>query len=173
MENDASAKISRSTAIWVALITALGGFATAVATGSNSLFGKKPAPAVVQRWIRVESVEFGRDTSLPPVNRIRLVVQVNGVSYGYPTSVNSIWAPVGTGMPIERYPLAVGQTSYHVKVFGFGLGSDGKVSRYEFRGVSEHSARRIPIQSMTQPLHLSTSEPSGLLIGMTVRYSIE
>src|SRR4051812_14623926 len=92
----ASAKVSRSSAVWVAAITAAGGFATAVATGAFGLAGKPKPP--VQRWLRIESVEIVRAPELPDIDRIRLVAQVNGVSYGFPTSVNSVWTPVGPGM---------------------------------------------------------------------------
>ena len=66
------ARVSRAGAIWVAVITACGGFATAIATGSFGLLAKSK-PAAVQRWIHIQSVELGRDQSLPTVDRIRLV----------------------------------------------------------------------------------------------------
>jgi hypothetical protein len=169
----ATARVSRSTAIWAAVITAVGGFATAVATGAIGLAAKAKPHPVVQRWIRIDSVELARADNLPSIDRIRLVAQVNGVSYSYPTSVNSVWAPVGPGMMGERYPLPIGADVYRVKFFGFGLTADGKIPRYEFRGVFEHPARQIPLRNATQALQLTTSEPRGLTVGMTVRYSIE
>lgn len=166
-----SAKVSRSGAVWAAAITAVGGFATAIAVGSFGLLAKPKPP--VQRWIHIESVELVRDSSLPVIDRVRLVAQVNGVSYGYPASVNSVWAPVGPGMIGERYPLAVGASTYRVKFFGFGLTANGKVPHYEYRGVAEYETRQIPLHGATQALQLTTSDPSGLNVGMTVRYSIE
>jgi hypothetical protein len=168
----ASARVSRSAAIWAAAITAVGGFATAIATGALGLAGKT-APHPVQRWIRIDSVELAHDATLPSIDRVRLVAQVNGVSYSYPTSVNSVWAPVGPGMTGERYPLPIGAEVYRVKFFGFGLTAEGKIPRYEFRGVFEHPARQIPLRNATQALQLTTSEPRGLAVGMTVHYSIE
>jgi hypothetical protein len=169
-----TAKVSRSSAIWVAAITACGGFATALATGSFGLLGKSKPPAVqVQRWIHIESVELARGPNLPLVDRIRLVAQVNGVSYGYPTSVNSVWGPTGPGMVGERYPLPIGTENYRIKFFGFGLDADGKVPRYEYRGVQEYTARQLPLRQATQALQLTTSDPKGLTVGMTVHYSIE
>ena len=168
----AAAKVSRNVAIWVALITAAGGFATAVVSGSFGLLNKA-APPPVQRWIRINAVQLASDAKLPVIDRVRLVAQVNGVSYGYPTSVNSVWAPVGPGMAGERYPLPSGAEVYRVRFFGFGLASDGKIPRYEYRGTSEYSARRIPISGATQALQYTTSEPTGLAVGMTVHYSIE
>lgn len=168
---DTSAKVSRSGAVWAAAITAIGGFATAVATGAIGLVGKAEAPT--QRWLHIESVELAKDAALPRIDRVRLVAQVNGVSYGYPTSVNSVWAPVGPGMSGERYPLPVGAEVYRVRFFGFGLTSDGKIPRYEYRGTVEFSARRIPVSGATQALQYTSSDPSGLAVGMTVRYSIE
>lgn len=167
-----TAKVSRSAAIWVAAITALGGFATAVATGSIGLFAKsKPPP--VQRWIRIEAVQLVTDPALPSIDRVRLVAQVNGVSYAYPTSVNSIWAPVGPGMAPERYPLPIGAETYRVKFYGFGLTNDSKIPRYEYRGIHEHPPRQVPLRGATQALQLTSSAPNGLSTGMIVRYSIE
>jgi hypothetical protein len=166
-----SAKVSRSGAIRAAAITAVGGFATAIAVGAFGLIGT-PKPTI-QRWIRIDAVELSRDAALPVVDRVRLVAQVNSVSYGYPTSVNSVWAPVGPGMIGERYPLPVGAETYRVKFFGFGLAADGKIARYEYRGVLEHAARQIPLRGATQQLQLTTSDPSGLTVGQTVHYSIE
>lgn len=169
----ASAKVSRSGAIWAAAITAIGGFATAIATGSIGLLGKaKPRP-VVQHWLRVESVDLHSDAALPSIDRVRLVAQVNGVSYGYPTSVSSVWAPVGPGMPSERYPLPIGAETYRVKFFAFGLTADARISRYEYRGVSEYAARRLPVPGATQSLQYTTSAPSGLSTAMVVHYSVE
>ena len=167
-----SARVSRAGAIWVAVITACGGFATAIATGSFGLLAKSK-PAAVQRWIHIQSVELGRDQSLPTVDRIRLVAQVNGVSYGYPTGVNSVWAPVGPGMPIERFPLPVGQEVYRIRFFGFGLDAEGKIPRYEYRGIQEFAARQLPVVDATQALQLTTSDPNGLKVGMTVHYSVK
>jgi len=169
----ASVKVSRSGAIWAATITAIGGFATAVATGGIGLLGRsKPVP-VVQHWLRIESVELHGDAALPSIDRVRLVAQVNGVSYAYPTSVSSVWAPVGPGMPSERYPLPIGAATYRVKFFAFGLTADARIPRYEYRGVSEYSARRLPVSGATQALHYTTSEPSGLSTAMVVHYSIQ
>jgi hypothetical protein len=171
----ASAKVSRGGAIWAASITAIGGFATAIATGAIGLVGKaKPPPApAVQRWLRIESVELRNAAALPAVDRVRLVAQVNGVSYGYPTSVNSVWAPVGPGMTAERYPLPIGADAYRVKFFGFGLTADAKIARYEYRGVVEYAPRRLPVAGATQALQYTTSDPSGLAIGMVVHYAVE
>ena len=167
-----TAKVSRSGALWVAAITAVGGFATAVATGAIGLIGKaKPPP--VQRWIVIEGVELAKDAALPPIDRVRLVAQVNGVSYSYPTSPNSIWAPVGPGMVGERYPLPIGAETYRVRFFGFGYVAEGKTAHYEYRGVEEHPLRQIPFHGAAQRLQYTTSEPSGLNVGMTVRYAIE
>jgi hypothetical protein len=167
-----TAKVSRSAAIWVAAITALGGFATAVATGSLGFFAKaKPPP--VQRWIRIEAVQLVTDPALPSIDRVRLVAQVNGVSYAYPTSVNSLWAPVGPGMVPERYPLPIGAETYRVKFYGFGFANDGKIPRYEYRGIHEHPLRQVPLRGATQALQLTSSAPTGLTTGMIVRYSIE
>ncbi len=169
------AKVTRSSAIWVAAITACGGFATALATGSLGLLTKSPpaAPPTIQRWIRIDSVELARAQGLPNVDRIRLVAQVNGVSYGYPTSVNSVWAPIGPGMIGERYPLPIGAQTYRVKFFGFGREADGSVPRYEYRGVQEYAAKQVPLRQAAQALQLTTSDPKGLMVGMTVHYSIE
>jgi hypothetical protein len=164
--------VSRSGALWVAAITAVGGFATAVVTGAIGLVGKSKPP-VVQRWIRIAGVELSKDAALPPIDRVRLVAQVNGVSYSYPTSVNSIWAPVGPGMIGERYPLPIGAESYRVKFFGFGSNGDSKVAHYEYRGLVEHSLSHVPFQGATQALQFTTSDRNGLEVGMTVRYSIE
>lgn len=167
-----TARVSRSAAIWVAAITALGGFATAVATGSLGLFAKsKPPP--VQRWIRIEAVQLVTNPALPSIDRVRLVAQVNGVSYAYPTTVNSLWAAVGPGMVAERYPLPLGAETYRVKFYGFGFASDGKIPRYEYRGIDEHTARQVPLRGATQALQLNGSDPRGLSTGMIVRYSIE
>jgi hypothetical protein len=167
-----SARVSRAGAIWVAIITACGGFATAIVTGSFGMLSKsRPAPA--QRWIHIQAVELTRDRDLPSVDRIRLIAQVNGVSYGYPTTVNSVWAPVGPGMPAERYPLPAGLEGYRIRFFAFGLDADGKIPRYEYRGSQEYAARQLPIRDATQPLQLTTSDPKGLKVGMTVRYSLE
>lgn len=169
-----TAKVSRSAAIWVAAITAIGGFSTAVATGSIGLFAKaKPVAMPVQRWIRVDAVQLGTDPALPAIDRVRLVAQVNGVGYAYPTSVHSIWMAVGPGMVGERYPLPVGAEVYRVKFYGFGLAADGKVPRYEYRSVDEHPTRHIPLRGATQALQLSESTPKGLATGLVVRYSIE
>lgn len=169
--DEVTAKVSRSGAIWAAAITAIGGFATAIAVGAFGLAGKSKPP--IQRWLKIESVELVRDPSIPSIDRVRLVAQVNGVSFGYPTSVNSLWAPVGPGMTAERYPLPVGSESYRVKFFGFGLQADGKIPRYEYRSVAEYSSRQLPLRGATQSLQLTTSEPRGLSVGMRVHYSIE
>lgn len=169
----ASAKVSRSGAIWAAAITAIGGFATAIAVGAIGLVGKAKPPPPVQRWLRIESVELHKDAALPAIDRVRLVAQVNGVSYGYPTSVNSVWAPVGPGMTAERYPLPIGAEAYRIKFFGFGLTADAKIPRYEYRGVAEYAARRLPVAGATQALQYTTSDPNGLSIGMVVHYSVE
>ncbi|WHZ11066.1 MAG: hypothetical protein OJF60_001505 [Burkholderiaceae bacterium] len=169
----ASATVSRSVAVWVAAITALGGFATAIATGAFGLIGKSKPTPVVQHWLRIESVELPKDGSLPQIDRVRLVAQVNGVSYGFPTSVYSVWAPVGPGMTAERYPLPIGAASYRVKFYGFGLTADARIPRYEYRGTAEYAVRRLPIAGETQTLQYTTSGPAGLSAGMIVRYSIE
>ena len=166
-----TAKVTRSGALWAAAITAIGGFATAVATGAFGLIGK--SERTVQHWIRIEGVELVNDAALPSIDRVRLVAQVNGVSYGYPTSVNSIWAPVGQGMIAERYPLPIGARSYRVKFFGFGYAGDGRIPRYEYRGVAEHPLRQVPFHGATQALQFTSSTSSGLAVGMRVRYAIE
>jgi hypothetical protein len=169
----ATARVSRSGAIWAAAITAIGGFATAVVAGAIGLVGKNKPPPPVQRWLRIESVELRKDAALPAIDRVRLVAQVNGVSYGYPTSVNSVWAPVGPGMTPERYPLPIGAEAYRVKFFGFGLTADAKIPRYEYRGMAEFAARRLPVAGATQALQYTTSDPAGLSIGMVVHYAVE
>lgn len=166
-----SARVSRSAAIWVAGITAISGFATAVVTGSFGLFQK--SEPVVQRWLRISSVQLTNDPNLPPINRVHLIAQVNGVSYAYPTSPSTLWAPVGPGMVSERYPLPIGADSYRVKFFAFGSTPDGKFPRYEHKGVSEFERRQIPLRSATQTLQLSESTPKALTVAMTVRFSIE
>lgn len=168
----AAAQVSRSVAIWVALITAAGGFATAVISGSFGLLNK-PVTPVVQRWIRINAVQLASEARLPPIDRVRLVVQVNGVGYAYPTSVSSLWAAAGPGMASEKYPLPVGATEYRVKFYAFGLSADGKVSRYEHKGVAEFELRHIPLRQATQALQLGDSGPGGLATAITVRYSIE
>ena len=167
-----AAKVSRNVAIWVAMITAVGGFATALVSGSLGLLSK-PATPVVQRWIRISAVQLTSDARLPAVDRVRLVAQVNGISYGYPTSVSSVWAAVGPGMASEKYPLPVGAAEYRVKFYAFGLAPDGKVSRYEHKGIAEFEARHIPLRNASQALQLSDSGPGGLAMAMSVRYSIE
>ncbi len=166
-----SAKVSRSGAIWVAAITAAGGFATAVATGSIGLLGK--TEPITQRWIQIEAVQIVSAPPLPAIDRIRLVAQVNGVSYAYPTSVNSVWAAVGPGMASERYPLPIGAEVFRVKFYGFGLTADGKIPRYENRDTVEYQVRQIPVRGAKQALQLSGSMPSGLATGLIVRYTIE
>ncbi len=168
----AAAKVSRNVAIWVALITAVGGFTTAVVSGSFGLLNKPAAP-VVQRWIRINAVQLASDAKLPTVDRVRLVAQVNGVSYAYPTSVSSVWAAVGPGMASEKFPLPVGAAEFRVKFYAFGLAPDGKVMRYEHKGMAEFEPRQIPLRNATQALQLSDSGPGGLAMAMTVRYSIE
>lgn len=168
----ASAKVSRSAAVWVAIITAVGGFATALATGSLGLFSKHKT-VVLQHWIRIETVQLETQPSLPVIDRIRLIAQVNGVSYSYPTTVNSIWAPVGPGMVGERYPLPIGAETYRVRFYAFGYTLDGKTIHYESRDVAEFLSRQIPLRGASQGLQLGGSSPSGLATGMTVRYSIE
>jgi hypothetical protein len=167
-----SAKVSRSGAIWVAVITAVGGFATAMATGAFGLAGKSKPEPPVQRWLHINSVVLARDDALPKIDRIRLVAQVSGVNYAYPTSVHSLWAAVGPGMVGERYPLPVGVDPYRVRFLAFGYEADNKIPRYEYRGVQEFKARQVPIRS-SQALQLTTSDPKGLKVGMTVHYSIE
>jgi hypothetical protein len=166
-----SAKVSRSAAVWVAGITAIGGFATAVATGSLGLL-QKPAP-VIQRWLQIGSVQLASNPHLPQIDRVHLIAQVNGVSYSYPTSPASLWAPVGPGMASERFPLPVLTEGYRVKFFAFGATLDGKFPRYEHKGFAEFESRQIPLKSATQTLQLSESGPNGLPIAMTVRFSIE
>jgi hypothetical protein len=167
-----AARVSRSTAIWVAVITAIGGFATAMASGSLGLMKQAPHPAA-QRWIRIDSVQLTNHKDLPPIDRVRLVVQVNGVSYSYPTSVNSLWAPVGPGMASERYPLPEGGDTYRVRIYAIGYVQDGRLPHYESRDASEHRVRQYPMRGATQSLRLTGSEPTGLVTGMVVRYSIE
>jgi hypothetical protein len=118
-------------------------------------------------------VQLGSDPSLPAIDRVRLVAQVNGVGYGYPTSVSSVWAAVGPGMVGERYPLPIGAETYRVKFFAFGLTADGKIPRYEYRGVVEHALRQIPLRGASQALQLTSSAANGLPVALTVRYSIE
>ena len=168
----AAAKVSRSVAIWVALITAAGGYTTAVVSGSFGLLNK-PVAAPVQRWIRISAVQLASDAKLPAIDRVRLVAQVYGVSYAYPTSVSSVWAAVGPGMAAEKYPLPVGAAEYRVKFYAFGLAPDGKVSRYEHKGIAEFELRQIPLRNVTLALQLSESGPGGLAMAMSVRFSIE
>lgn len=168
-----SARVSRSAAVWVAVITAVGGFATAVASNSLGLLRQPAAAPPVQRWIRIDSVQLSQHAELPQIDRIRLVVQVNGVSYSYPTTVNSIWAPVGPGMASERYPLPLGTDTYRVRFYGFGYVHEGKLPRYESRDAAEHPPRQIPLRGATQSLRFTGSDPQGLVTGMVVRYSIE
>jgi hypothetical protein len=167
-----SAKVSRNVAIWVALITAAGGFTTALVTGSFGLLNKKSEP-VVQRWIRINAVQLGTDPKLPPIDRVHLIAQVNGVSYAYPTSVSSLWAAVGPGMASEKYPLPIAAEGYRVKFYAFGSTPDGKFPRYEHKGIAEFELRQIPLRNATQGLQLSDSGPNGLATAMTIRYSIE
>lgn len=171
--DDVSAKVSRSGAIWAAVITAIGGFATAFVTGAIGLLGKPVPSRAIQHWLVIESVELRHDIALPSVDHVRLVAQVNGVSYGYPTSVNSIWEPVGRGMTAERYPLPISADTYRVKFFGFGLTGDARIPRYEYRGVVEYAARQLPVAGATQALQYTTSGPNGLAIGMIVHYALE
>lgn len=166
-----TARVSRSAAVWVAAITAVGGFATAFVTGSFGLSHK--SDAVVQRWLRISAVQLANDPNLPFIDRVHLIAQVNGVSYAYPTSTSTLWAAVGPGMASERYPLPIRADSYRVRFFAFGSTKDGKSSRYEHKGFAEFETRQVPLKSATQTLQLSESSQSGLAVAMTVRFSIE
>ncbi len=143
----------------------------ALVTASFGLIGQ-PKP-VVQRWLRIDSVQLGTHPGLPVIDRVHLIAQVNGVSYAYPTSVNTLYAPIGPGMVSERYPLPIGADTYRVRFYGFGVTLDGKFPRYEQKGVVEHPLRMGPFRNATQNLQLSSSDPKALLTGFTVRYSIE
>ena len=50
---------------------------------------------------------------------------------------------------------------------------DGKVSRYEHKGIAEFEPRQIPLRNASQALQLSDSGPGGLAMAMTIRYAIE
>jgi hypothetical protein len=76
-------------------------------------------------------------------------------------------------MPIERFPLPFGQEVYRIRFFGFGLDAEGKIPRYEYRGIQEFAARQLPVVDATQALQLTTSDPKGLKVGMTVHYSVK
>lgn len=81
-----AAKISRIQAIVVALIMAVGGFATSLATNGFGLMASKSDPA--QHWIKIEAVQIRNHSLL--VDKVRVTAEVNGVSYSFPT--NTVWA---------------------------------------------------------------------------------
>jgi hypothetical protein len=166
-----AARVSRSSAVWVAAITAIGGFFTAIVTGSFGAFHK--SEPTVQRWLRISAVQISDDTSLPNIDRVHLIAQVNGVSYAFPTSTSTLWAAVGPGMASERYPLPIQADSYRVKFFAFGSTPDGKYPRYEHKGVAEFQTRQIPLKNATQTLQLSDSGSKSLAVAMNVRFSID
>ena len=166
-----SARVSRSAAVWVAAITAVGGFATAVVTGSFGL-QRKPE-AVVQRWLKISSVELSSAPGLPPIDRVHLIAEINGVRFAFPTSTSTLWAAVGPGMVSERYPLPIDQDRYRVRFYAIGATTAGVYPRYEHKGFAEFEPRWVPLKNATQSLQLSESGPDRLKVAMTVRYSIE
>lgn len=112
------ARITARQAIAVTAITVLGGLAGAgfqyLATSSNSK-EVKPAVTVVpkQRWLVLKGVELANFADSSETSEIRLVTTINGdVAVSYPTP--TIWEPVASNMPEERFPLPIGADSYKV-----------------------------------------------------------
>jgi len=165
-----AAKISRTQAIVVALVTAIGGFATSLATNGFGLLGTKNHTA--QHWIKIETVQTG-NVSVHP--KVRVTADVNGVSYSFPT--NTVWAAVGAGMAGERYPLPTGAESYRVKFRAFVLTDSGSVAQFENRDYVEHLVKQIPVRNASQDLNrtgpLFNWPVLAPVNGLIVRYSIE
>ncbi|MBX3315220.1 MAG: hypothetical protein KF906_12995 [Actinobacteria bacterium] len=96
------AKIARSQAIIVALITTLGGSVAGFFLGGG-LQGKS---SIEQQWLVIEGIEG--DVKTP----IRVVANVNGISYSYPSK--AVWTEIGPTMAKESFPLPAGEEKYNV-----------------------------------------------------------
>jgi hypothetical protein len=162
--NIAIARLTAIQAIVVALITAGAGVATVYLAG-----GTLSASAdVVQRWITIENIESD-DHKL-----IRLVIQVNGVNYSYPS--NTVWAEIGLGKSQERFPLPISDSTYLVS-FRAILSDPGNVSTYMAvsQEIQNHSVGKLPADNKAYKMYPHSE--SGLITvansTLQVNYSIE
>jgi len=157
----AVAKIGRTQAIAVALITAIGG----VAAGYTAR-GGTDATREMQHWIEVASIG-SKSSSL-----VRLVITVNGINYFYPSK--AVWAEIGPSMSKERFPLPIEPGTYRVSFAAF-LSERGSAPtlRAESQEVMEFSVDKLPQKGQVYSLYPVEGSYRAAVRDVTIGYSIE
>jgi len=130
------ARITARQAIIVAAITAVAGLLGAVISSSLHTDTVK---ASTQHFIKMPT----RIAGLPEGTSIRIVADVNGQGYSYPT--HFVWADVKSDMAIERFPLPVGQSEYNVEVSVFIRGDKGEIV------LARTNPRKITVNDNKEP----------------------
>jgi len=131
------AKITSRQAIIVAVISALSGLAGAVISGH---FRPDTAKASIQHFIKLPTEIEG----LPSGASVRIVADVNGEAYSYPTRY--VWSDVKRTMPLERFTLPMAQDQYNVKFKVFVRSPSG-----DFQEV-ETNTNTVPALASPSPL---------------------
>jgi hypothetical protein len=137
------AKVGRSQAIIVALITTVGG-----SIGGYLLAGG-PLKPPSQHWLVLDRVEGAEHLS------IRIVANVDGINYSYPSK--AIWAEIGPTMAGEKFPLPLSTGEYKISFSAFYL-NEQKIPG--LLGSNELFNKYMPPGSSTQNMEYRLFEVS-------------
>jgi hypothetical protein len=128
------AKISSRQAIIVALITSIAGIIGAF-VGIRVQTQKGDA---VPHQISIEGVEFPRCDD--PCS-VRIVVEVNGQTYSYPS--RAIWGRIGPMMSKERFPL-VPSSEFKVNIKAFLRDPNNRIDEFQSQLLTTDKADALP-----------------------------
>ena len=144
--NQAMAKIQeRDSAVRVASITAKQAIIVALITAAAGLAGAYVAQhgtpsAAVNRSVKVTAVDS------PDPGAIRVVIEVNGQAYSYPSRV--LWADVSDHMSQESFPVPSDALTYSVHISAyFRDANGGKVRFFQTQEVKNIPRSILPTNS--------------------------
>jgi len=159
------AKISARQAIAVALITSIAGLVGA-GIGIGLKTSSASAPGMVHR-ISVEGVDYQecRDRCA-----IRVVTEVNGQAYSYPSRV--VWADIGPSMSKEQFPL-VSSPEFAVNITAFLRYPDGHIELLRSQVLNRDSAAALPVEREYRLFPVDGGFTRGATDRVTVHYRIE
>ena len=116
------ARITSRQAIVVALITAIAGVSGAMLAVMFRPHEQAKAVSIVQHYLKMPL----RFTGLKHGYAVRIVAEVNGQSYSYPS--RAVWADVSQNMISESFPLPIGTDNFDVSFLVFLRNPNGSIT---------------------------------------------
>jgi len=120
----AVAKVAAWQAVIVALITTIGGVFIGIWSQRHARANTPPP----QRWLTIQSVKF--DPQSPLIKKVRLIANVNSVSFSMP--IVEPWIYAGADVSPVRFPLPTGDSTFRVRFSGFAVESRDRGEQIKF-----------------------------------------